>query len=486
MAASNIYSPMPEDTFAAWSMYTGPANVAGLWDGSSWMVGTWNGVQGGGSASAVKEDIDLRIEMVVKAFRLLRYQLTNRQRVTGRHYFVIPEFFFHSSQGPYPYIKIAGEYPFEYIRRELQSMFERMGRQGELHEGEFWIIAIGSILTCSEPDICGLLGTKRVTDRLNALNVAIAALGVRAAFPRGGRFIRAFSYFKRAVPQTPQQNDVDRLMDEYRSNPLCIVRNRGALFSISSRRVEHFGYEKQYESTVDLTMGEFVDNKLEASGMVTQWIASYPPVSIIGGDTHSSDAPWAARIRVHSPSGAPVEVGVEICLDHRQKRLRRTVGMTAANGADADNRPLDVQLVPSGGMQVLDQSIAAGRCGAIFNCDGWDPILTSYDEGGQVVNDFVFKQMLCGVYVLSAQTLSSSATMEYASHSQLCFRYGGEISGYDNAAGSANANGLTYGPTGNNPALDSYLPPTIVPILDPDPTPLFAAAFGELHIYLTP
>jgi hypothetical protein len=47
-----------------------------------------------------------------------------------------------------------------------------------------------------------------------------------------------------------------------------------------------------------------------------------------------------------------MDIGVEICLDHAYMRLRKTVGMTQANGASIDNYPLYKQFIISTGMNL--------------------------------------------------------------------------------------------------------------------------------------
>ena len=47
-----------------------------------------------------------------------------------------------------------------------------------------------------------------------------------------------------------------------------------------------------------------------------------------------------------------MDIGVEICLDHAYMRLRKTVGMTQANGASIDNYPIYKQFVTSAGMSL--------------------------------------------------------------------------------------------------------------------------------------
>jgi hypothetical protein len=184
-------------------------------------------------------------------------------------------------------------------------------------------------------------------------------------------------------------------MTEFQAAPLCVVRNRGLAFTLSASGVEVTGYEKQDESTVDLTMGKLVDSggeiKLNPAGMITEWVAGYPSISIINGDKQVPDTPLAARYTV-------------------------------------------TNLTPS-----------------------------------------------------SAQTLVQQGEEQYYSHSQLSFRSGGEMESYDNASGTDNANGATF--TGNppaNPMLDSYPLASRIPVQISAVPGLFAAGFGELHLYAKP
>lgn len=490
-----------DSIYVAWSLYTGPANVEPLWKNSRWIAGEWNGQNDDTTEAEIRKDIDARIECIKKAFIFTRSQLSDDQKASGVHYFVIPEFYFHCKQGPYPNIKIDGQYdPYDYICATLP---ERLKNQKDipLLENESWIICAGSILTCNEPDIDRLLNSNEVKERLDALNRAMKGLATvngdksENGLNNTGVHIKALSYMdagnSAANTLSDSQQAIDDLMTLYRANPLCVVRNRGLVFKLNESSC--VGYEKQNESTVDLTMGKIVQigstGQLIPGGMVTEWMAGYPSISIINGDKHCAATPLAARISGLdlSPDSKPLEMGIEICLDHRLKRLRRTVGMLQQNGAALDNPPLDIQLVPSGGMQILVDSVSAGVNGVIFNSDGCDPILDQYtSDGKQVIEGSgVFKGITCGVYTSSAQTMVELDNKRYFSHSQLSFRFGSdEMTGYNNALGTKNINGLTYDPaTQKNPLLDAYDDPKRIPISNEDQS-LFAAGFGELHLYV--
>lgn len=205
------------------------------------------------------------------------------------------------------------------------------------------------------------------------------------------------------------------------------MRNRACIFlynGASTQKIVRYSIEKQAESTVDLTLGVLQNGKVDTGGQITEWLANYPSVSIINGDNQGSGICRKSGARMPIVSYyQSVELGAEICLDHRLERLRRTVNMTG-------NSPLDIQLVPSGGMQLLDYAIAGGSSGAIFNADGCDYILDQYNNDGQPVitkdgkaSSGIIKQVITGVYTSLVQTLSEGANgTAYYSHSQLSYR----------------------------------------------------------------
>ena len=480
-----------KNTYIAWSLHTGPANATPLWEDSRWITGKWNGVDIK-SSDDIQRDIDARVDVIISSFCLARNNLSATQKISATNYFVIPEFYFHSMYGPYPNVKIGGKYPYEYI---LSSIREKLA-EVPLLEDEVWVISIGTVMTCNVSDIPEFLESVEVKERLDALNNEIRKFQLenRSNLLKNGTHIKAMGYMNVSKANIGAKEEINSLMRQYRANPLCIVRNRGAVLKVdSSSPIKCYKHEKQNESTVDLTMGVLSEkgDTIEIGGMITEWLAGYPSVSIIAGDKNSESNPTAARMSIDgSSSQSPhaLELGVEICLDHRLQRLRRTVEMTKENGADADNPSLDLQIITSGGMQILDESVVSGCQGAIFNADGCDPILDQYNSEGKPVIDGsgVFKGIACGVYISSAQTMRE-IEQKYYSHSQLSFRYGNqEIVGYDNAKGINNIKGATYDKDSKtNPILDSYTAPMIVNVPCDNSTPLYAAGLGELHMYIS-
>lgn len=476
---------MEQIEYAAWSLYTGPSYLKPVLAGDCpWVVGQWTGVNGDTSPQQIKADIDQRIAMAISALKILMPTFKTYVRN-----FMLPEFFFHCNQGPYPNIKVDGQlYPLEYIQSRFTAALQNIIPD----DNNYYNIVIGSVLTSNIDNYAQFLGSDLVAQRLQALNAVLPpSAGTAKATPhvvwRRGALLGAQNELS---DELATLND---FMKECRANPLCTVRNRGIYFHWNRslmEEMEAFVYEKQNESTVDLTMGVFNgSNQIETGGMITEWMGNYPSYSIIKGDkqtdTYSTNSRFTPLFLGES------DVGVEICLDHRLQRLRRTVGMTIACGADADNFPLFNQMVPSGGMQILDYSVAADKSCAIFNADGCDKVYYVYTDPNSAIldgNAGTFKGITCGVYNQSIQSkwTGTADKQTYYSHSQLAFTtHGSAVGGFDNALGLNNQKAVTYEGTQDNPTnilTDAYNPTIINPGFGPT-TGLFAAGTGELHYY---
>jgi hypothetical protein len=492
---------MEQFDFTAWSLYTGPSYLKTVIDDPDcpWVVGQWDGVNQDTSAPEIKKDLDQRIQLVVATFQ----QALGSWRTYNRH-FAIPEFFFHCKEGPYPNIKVDGQHnPFDYIITQLTSQLQALIPK----DNNYYNIVLGSVLTSNIADYAAFLASAAVVERQKQLNAILPKGGHRALKPVGhphvpwrrtptpgahtgvprGRHTRVPAA---AVDKSDDLTALNSFMTVARGNPLCGVRNRGAFITFNKTMMpapEVYIYEKQYESTVDLTMGMYDSNgQLTPMGMITEWIGNYTSYSILSGDKQTSKPSNAARF---TPAFAGYsDYGVEICLDHRLQRLRRTVDMCIANGAAADNFPLFKQLIPSGGMQLLDYSVAAGKNSAIFNADGCDKIYYVYtDPNSYILNgeSGTFTGITCGVYNKSVQSKWTGRDGNtYYSHSQLAFTTNdSSIDGFNNALGLENAKAKTYYGSAQqpfNPLTDDFAPQ--VTALGAAP-PLFACNTGELDYY---
>jgi len=471
--------------FTSWSLYTGPSYLKTIIpdENCPWVVGQWDGINNETSAGDIKKDIDKRIEIILNSFK----QIIPLYKTYNRH-FVIPEFFFRCKQGPYPYLKIDGQnYPLEYIRLQMQEKMKGIIPD----DNNYYTVVIGSVLTSDVVNYTDFLVSTPVQERLNQLNQLLSGkLNLsNANGPVSWR--RGFLIQKEYLQANSDLNDLNNFMNECRANPLCTVRNRGVYFHFNRSLMEvpeTFVYEKQYESKVDLTMGMIdAQGKIQTSGMITEWMGNYPSYSILSGDKQTRDQ-YSTNARFTPGFMGNIDIGVEICLDHRLQRLRRTVDMSVENGAAADNYPIFKQIIPSGGMQILDYSVAADKSCVIFNADGCDKIYYVYTDPTSYIlhgNAGKFRGITCGVYNQSIQSKWQGYDGNiYYSHSQLAFcTNGSKIGGFNNALGINNPKATTFEGTAENPhnILTDSFNPTII-TLGGD-TKLFAAGMGEIHNY---
>lgn len=152
-----------------------------------------------------------------------------------------------------------------------------------------------------------------------------------------------------------------------------------------------------------------------------------------------------------------LDIGVEICLDHRLQRLRRTVGMNVKNGANLNNYPIYKQFVPSGGMQILSQAVATNGASVTFNADGCEPVYYEYTSSSPTIlngESGSEKSITCGTYALSCQSKwSPSVSLDgqiHYSHSQIAFSTpNSTIGGYNNEVGNKNQQCETYEESGD-------------------------------------
>ncbi len=476
---------MQQLDFSGWSLYTGPSFLKNIISDPNcpWVVGQWDGINKDTSAAEIKNDIEARILFFIDAFK----KILPKFKTINRH-FVVPEFYFRCKQGPYPYIKVDGlNYPFEYIKLRIQTELQKIIPK----DSNTYTIAIGSVLTSNIADYSSFLSSSMVTQRMNELN-AVLATGNKTMLNHTAKtsWFRNLSHVDKNYKDSNDLTALNNFMKLCRANPLCTVRNRGVYYQFNqqlSGGVATYVYEKQYESTVDLTMGVYdPNNKITHGGMLTEWMANYPSYSTLKGDKQIDK--FSTNARFTPALVGNYDVGVEICLDHRLQRLRRTVDMTVANGADANNYPIIRQLIPSGGMQIIDYSVATDKASAIFNADGCDKIYVVYgDESTVILNGQagIFTGITCGVFNKSIQSKwIGKDGNTYYSHSQLAFpTQASVLDGYNNALYLNNKKAITNEGTAQKPfniITDSFKQSLIKLGITTD---LFAATTGELHYY---
>ncbi len=509
-----------EQDFVAWSLYTGPGNLGSILPNDwSRVVGDWSGLNTNTLADQIKKDIDLRIELLLEVF-----SQAQKEFITSDRHFVVPEFFFRCNEGPYPEVVLNcdGHKPFEYIKNQLgEKITDLLKREPDNSD---YTIFIGTILTCNIAGGCDFddfLNSEIVKGRQDELNGILEPLvmgGNNKLQIDRGIWRRSYSVREEDIELTKDpikrnvKNQIEHLMNRYYHNPLCTVRNRGISiqWDKKNRTPSIYIHEKQHLSSIDLTMGRFVDNTLIHGNQITEWMANYPAYSIDYGDkqfdgkhvTKSRIQKFEKEITIKHPGRTSYEpflpaweekqvvgedIGIEICVDHYMQRLRRTVGMSKAKGAFANNYPLSKQIIPSCSMQLYDFAVCADSERPIFNADGGAPVFLYKNSDATLNGKGVHKGVTCGVYGLSIQ---SDWPDQYNSHSQLAFTLEGpEVPSYDMGLGQFNPTSSTNSESEEllkNSKIESYQAKRLSICVTNEKVRtqrLFAAGIGELHHY---
>ncbi len=160
---------------------------------------------------------------------------------------------------------------------------------------------------------------------------------------------------------------------------------------------------------------------------------------------------------------------MEICLDHRDVRLRRNLDHNPF--PDRARESLHLQLIPSCGMQVKANGVAVDEGGWVFNVDG------QYCLGGQSHHGRPEPQAGVLNGVACVYTNHASGTAEgYAAHTQLARVAVRAVGNHAHARGSKDA---AFEPDFLDPAAVRVVPVEAVKGLGA----LFAGGPGVLHVY---
>ncbi|MEI8632990.1 hypothetical protein P4S72_15290 [Vibrio sp. PP-XX7] len=161
--------------------------------------------------------------------------------------------------------------------------------------GRDWVICTGGILTTHVTDIKHFLAGAEVQNRLTTLNAAYAhAVPLNAvSVPTSHIGLMRLKSLEAATPKNTQFDELNALVNRYRQDPLCTVRNRAGILvykGSSTGEIIPYSIEKQGESTVDLTLGILQNGKIGTGGQITEWLANYP-LSVLLTETIREQAP---------------------------------------------------------------------------------------------------------------------------------------------------------------------------------------------------
>lgn len=247
--------------------------------------------------------------------------------------------------------------------------------------------------------------------------------------------------------------------------PVVEVRNRALV--ISSTPVG--GVTEDFSGATALTAEKYFDSNedfllwdVTGKPVITEQMTAYPVLDTSAGDfkKHATDPHAIFRLT----GEAPIDVAVEICLDHSDRRLR---GSTQRSPWPTREDGVALHLVPSCGMQLHPPAVAARAGGWAFNCDG------QYALGDTSTAGTAHRGDVGGVACVYTDHVDA-ASGAYGSHTQLARVKSAAVGADVKAAGSHDA---TFDPA-------SDVDVTVLPLtVDASFDTFFAGGPGAVHIY---
>ncbi len=299
-----------------------------------------------------KDDINARLEIVS--------QVLNQAIASGKictdedtlKVFTFPEFYWRGIKGAYYYSNSTYDDMYVFIQDGLGRIINQIGSKYNLNNSLF---LFGSILTTHDITGCE-------TDAEQILAKA------------GDDYLRVYSIIKQGSENNnlasmsqllkiaDQKINAQTDNDEALANLLVDVLNMSDILAEKKVYNRCFAYfynnsysiQKEFKSKEDFIL----NNPSAAQNTVNDYLqtmVNYPSVM-------DNDNPVDTLLYSTFKCGN-LDIGVEICLDHKRKRLLKYV-------SDQRIQRLDIQIVISCGMQLMKDSAATKKGGILFNCDG--------------------------------------------------------------------------------------------------------------------
>jgi hypothetical protein len=270
--------------------------------------------------------------------------------------FTMPEFFWRGIRGAYYYSDASLDEFYRKIYGGLLSILQNYSKHYALDD---WLFIFGSALTTNAVTSCSLpidSTLSQVGD--NYLSVYDI---IKKHHVRNGKSIPKVSELLKALDGkvSVALSNEDQALSALLKNVLDMSDNL-AQKKIYNRALVFYGtsvsysVQKQNKSKEDFIL----NNPSEAAGVVNDYLQTmviYPDIN----DQHNP----VPTIPLSAFTCQNVKIGIEICLDHKRKRLEGYVYESLVS-------PVDIQIVISCGMQLLKDSVATHNDGILFNCDG--------------------------------------------------------------------------------------------------------------------
>ncbi len=296
-----------------------------------------------------RADLEARLALLERAVLLAGNFFSEDEDVY--RVFVAPEFFFRGACGAY-----AGPGMEVFLGNALDEILARCGGKVDLAVWGTGLFAdqalnmekasIRSKIFLGDDFLAVYQACKELRDKMGMPTPDLAGILFHLDELEGMENGQA------AQELDPLASVVKELLASCDSSAEISVRNVSHISCGSGRRL---AVQKQYKSKVDFILNHYSGTGREKNnaGAFLQTIVRYPEIFASPGERKLEDGdPYC----VFSEGG--LKIGVEICLDHIRRRLVRSKAQ------------VDLQIVPSCGVEITPGSVSARAGGYVFNCDG--------------------------------------------------------------------------------------------------------------------
>lgn len=299
---------------------------------------------------SVERDLEMRVCILKNAIDTAKAQLpVNENTGNVNNIFLVPEFFFHGPQGPYLFSH-ADEDPMVTLGKLLAQYFP-------VSDYSDWTLVLGTAITAKVADTKRLFESSSVRVRNETVKFLI------------DQERKARSALSQVVTNT-----LKSFIQNCQNIPDVAVRGRTPIFSHiplvvipTAAESNWMTSEKYYLSTEDFVLYSTVGRH----NIVTEQMVAYPHIDLSDGDVKQHLEDSRAVFGQKNGVEQAVRIGVEICLDHEDARLRSNLELRDSPEMSSS---VNIQLIPSCGMAIRAGSVAADANGFVFNCDGQYPL----------------------------------------------------------------------------------------------------------------
>ncbi|GEM_PF-1999084 len=412
-------------------------------------------------------DITARVQVMKNAVDTAKASLPPDPPGEVINVFVAPEFFFGGRRGAYiwdPIFKTEGD-PLITLQTQLAAAFP----------------------VADYPDwtfVCGTMPSARVVEWEKVADEPLT--NVRNNVVRGltEQWDAAFGPMQQAI-----QVMLVGFIQNCRANPSLTVHCRSVVHSNiglglfdDEQIVQTLNTQKTFASYEDFVLYD-PSRTAEFMGpaVITEPMVAYPNIDLSNGDLkRAADDNYAIFRQFISPTGW-FNMGVEVCLDHNNYRLRRNIvnnPFHPPKNADPTLRlasAIHVHIIPAMGGFIIPPAIAAGADGFVFNCDGQFAIGDPNNAGTPTVATTDTANVNLNCLFVDYNYVDSQQTT-YQAHTQFA-----RVATPAHTGDPHDGNATTVELTANDAADVS-----VVPVKPPAAVTLdhyFAGGPGAIHIY---